>query len=251
MANAVYIDSGHSGTDPGAVGNGLQEATLNKRVAKGVVAALRRSGVRTYTDLAIGNPGASTSIPDSRKHPDVRLFVSQHHNSAGAKTARGIETYKTGTGRSRRFAALVHARLRAELRRMDSTWVDRGVKEAKGTRAEYIVTRSQGASILLENGFVSNVKDAAVFKRADYARRCAETTARAIVDFGRKEGLWANAYTPPAPPTVTAFQVFHADGSSHGRFRDLTEAMRRARVFVEKEGGASVKRGKFPSSTVR
>lgn len=202
MASSIYIASGHGGTDPGATGNGLAERDLNAAICRLLVARLREHGLRAHTDLEVGNPGRAGAIADARKRGDVVLYYAQHHNGFGRASARGYEIYKTGSGRSLRFARAVHRAQLAALRAVDARIPDRGVKEARGTRAEGEVVYSPGSSVLAENLFVTNPDDARIARRPDYAARLAEATCRAIVEFGRAEGLWRTAYKPPAPDPV-------------------------------------------------
>lgn len=201
MPNAVYVAAGHShvaGRDRGSQGNGLIEGNLNQQIVSAIVRRLREHGIKTYTDLDIGNPAtknAPNQVNDSRKHPDVKLYYEQHFNAFGSSTARGTETYKTGSGRSLRFARAAHAAALSRLRTWDPTIPDRKVKEAIGTRAEYIVTNAQGAAILDEALFLTSPKDAAIAKRSDFVGRYAETIVQAIIAFGRAEGLWSVTYS--------------------------------------------------------
>lgn len=236
MANEVFIDSGHGGSDPGAVGNGVIERDKNLALAKYIIARLKAHGLVVRSDLDIGNPGSGGSVPYSRKFPNVKLFYSQHHNAASA-AARGYEIYKTGSGRSLRFAKAVHARQLAALRAIDPTIPDRKVKEAVGTRAEYIVTRSQGSACLSEALFVSNAKDAAIAKRADYVERLGEATVRAIVEFGKAEALWATVYKPPAAAPAYAFDVL-ADGKRVKTFKTNAEGTAYGRSILRYFGPA-------------
>lgn len=192
----VAVISGHSNSDPGAVGNGIKESERNKALNAYVTKRLRAHGITTYTDLEHSNPGAGGEVSLTNKWGPT-LTMSIHHNAASA-SARGIETYKTGSARSYRFAKAVHAAALAALRKIDSTYKNRGVKEANGTRAEYFVMKSAGSAILLEGGFLSNSADAKVIKRADYVARIGEAIVKAIVNFGRAEKLWTTVYVAPA-----------------------------------------------------
>lgn len=221
---AVYIASGHSYEDPGASGNGIVESKLNVAIVTQLVARLRQLGITTYTDLDVGNPRASGGVADSRKHKDVALYVEFHHNAAQA-SARGYEIWKTGEGLSARLGRWLHDEHVNLLRRWDSAMKDRGVKdvaEPSGKRARGIVTGAQGAAVLVEMLFVSNAADAALAKRADYARSVAEVTARGIVEFGFHEKLWTARYAKapsgeaPKPPK-TIWVVYDGAGRYYGQ----------------------------------
>jgi N-acetylmuramoyl-L-alanine amidase len=259
-ARAIYIASGHGGNDPGAVANGLRERDVNRAIGARLVARLREHGLLVHTDLERGNLRASGEIADARRRGDVAVFVSLHHNAATA-SARGLEVFKTGSGRSLRLAKALHAAILYELRALDPTWKDRKVKEARGTRAQSLVCDSPGAAALIEFAFLSNDEDAEVVAAPAYANAMAEAACRAIVGFMRAEKLATATYRPQAkappkpaaekPPTKPApkklrvrWLVKHADGSPHGTF-DNTEidlAFERVRKIAMAERGASVEK---------
>jgi N-acetylmuramoyl-L-alanine amidase len=224
---AVYLAAGHGGNDPGSSGNGLVERELNAAIARVAVLALRRSGVKTYTDLDVGNPPASATpnqVSDSKKHPDVELYVEVHHNAFGSPDPRGIEVYGTGTGVSMLFGKALLAALFTKLQALDSSFPSRGYKEARGTRAEYAVVQSQGSSALVECLFITSSRDSLIAKRADYAAQVGETLARATVDFGRARGFWTSQYVAPGPaPTDPCAQVkkdLTAEKAAHAKTRE-------------------------------
>lgn len=92
---AVFIDPGHGGWDPGAIGGGYEEADLNLSVAKKVQSILLGRGYTvymsryddTYVDLLDRSRIANSLDPD--------IFISIHHNSTGNgdTSAKGIESY--------------------------------------------------------------------------------------------------------------------------------------------------------------
>jgi N-acetylmuramoyl-L-alanine amidase len=255
MKGSIYIASGHGGDDPGAVANGLKEREVNRAIAARLVNRLRAHGLKVHTDLERGNLRASGEISDARRRGDVAIFIAFHHNAATA-SARGIETYKTGKTRSARLAAALHTELLSALRRLDPTWKDRKVKEAKGTRAKALVCDSPGAAALVEFAFLTNRADAKIVASAPYAASMAEHACKALIGFLRREKLSTVTYRPPAaaPPRAPApkpkpkprvrWLVKHADGSPHGTFdnADVDLAFARVRKIAMAERGASVEK---------
>lgn len=200
---AIYIASGHGADDPGAVANGIKERDANKAICARLVARLREHGLKVHTDLEKGNLRASGEIADANRKGDVVLFLSAHHNAAAA-SARGLEVFGTGRTRSRRLATAMRDACLAELRRLDPSFKDRGVKEAKGTRAEGLVCRSPGASALIEFAFLTNAADAEVVKSKQYAPRMAEALCKALIAFLRAEKIATVTYRPPVAKPAPA-----------------------------------------------
>lgn len=250
MATSVYVASGHGADDPGAVANGLKERDVNQAIATRLVKRLRDHKLKVHTDLERGNLRASGEIADARRRGDVALFLALHHNAAAA-SARGFEVFGTGKTRSRRFAQALHDEVLAELRKLDHTCKDRGVKEAKGTRAESLVVKSPGASALVEFLFLTNKLDAKIAKDKRYAARMAEALCRATIATLRREKLATVTYRPPAtkpPPATTKppapkperFVVRHGSGAAHGTFTDEKVALERWRRLRRAGKGGSI-----------
>lgn len=202
-ARAIYIASGHGSDDPGAVANDLKERDANRAICGRLVTRLREHGLKVHTDLERGNLRASGEIADANRKGDVVIFLSAHHNAAVA-SARGLEVFGTGKTRSRRLATAMLDACLAELRRLDPTFKDRGVKEAKGTRAQGLVCNSPGASALIEFAFLTNLADAKVVKHKEYPVRMAEALCKALIAFLRREKIATVTYRPPAPKPAPA-----------------------------------------------
>lgn len=89
----IVIDPGHGGVDPGAIGNGLYEKTLNLQLATKVKKYLEpfTSNVimtRT-TDMSLGLKQRT----DYANSLNADLFVSIHHDSSVSKSVKGISTH--------------------------------------------------------------------------------------------------------------------------------------------------------------
>ena len=89
----VFIDPGHGGSDPGALGNGLQEKDLTLAIALKVGSILKQH------DLQVGYSRTTdtyVSLEDRAKlanRSNADIFVSIHINSAKNTLARGILNY--------------------------------------------------------------------------------------------------------------------------------------------------------------
>ena len=169
----VRVDPGHGsplptgGTDPGAVGNGVQEAECVLEVSKLVAAMLRSQDVAI--DMTRTTDVGPTSDARSKllKQLGVNCSVSVHAN-AHTTTADGCEIFVSAFNpESRRLGELIVEEY--------SQWV-RGIglrKPAVRTRLTsndtadyyYFIRHPQSVGIpavLVEVGFVTNPQDAAV-----------------------------------------------------------------------------------------
>ncbi|WP_251551922.1 Ig-like domain-containing protein [Neobacillus muris] len=91
----VFLDPGHGGSDPGAIGGGYRESDLNLAVAKKVQSLLVDRG---YTVYMSRNDDTFVELLDRSEMANnlaADIFISIHHNSTGAgpTSASGIESY--------------------------------------------------------------------------------------------------------------------------------------------------------------
>lgn len=149
----IFIDPGHGGSDPGAIGVKSKEAAnvlavalaLEKKlVAQGYEVKLsRRTDV--YLTLSQRTKMANDWGAD--------LFISLHDNSAVNKTATGFETFIFNgvvSAKSINLQKCIH-----EAIAKDIGLRDRGMK-----RANFAVVReTKMPAVLIEYGFISNLSD--------------------------------------------------------------------------------------------
>ena len=165
----IFLNSGHGGSDCGAVGNGLIERDVVWRIGQLVEKYLRATGFEVklmqYDGLAEICADANAWGAD--------LFISIHCNAANG-TAHGTETYTSGGNKSRRLAELIHSRLTKIL-------FGRGVK----TAGFYVLKYTAMPAVLVETAFIDNVEDAKLLKEKedDFAR----AIACGVTDYYQKE----------------------------------------------------------------
>lgn len=181
----IVIDAGHGGHDPGAVGNNLQEKTVNLDTALRLEKKLKAKGAKvvmtrksdTYLSLSERVAVANKANGDA--------FVSIHANAAG-KDAHGTETYY--------YSASVNIQsvdqIRAESQRLANAIQKRLIEQLgmhnRGTKhGNFHVLREnkQMPSALVELGFITNKSDAEKLGSASWRDRAAEAIALGIEDF--------------------------------------------------------------------
>jgi N-acetylmuramoyl-L-alanine amidase len=195
----VVIDPGHGGSDSGALAPQpkLQEKDvvldIARRVHKHVAAAGLEVHMTRDGDQAL-SLGERAQKSNALK---ADIFVSIHANSAGNKSAVGIETFvipaagfasTTGTvsaqvhpGNTFDAASLV---LGHEVHRKmiaDTGALDRGVKRARFS----VIRNVRCPGILVETGFLSNATEAGRLNDPAYREQVARAIAKGIVAYGR------------------------------------------------------------------
>ncbi len=196
--DTVVVDPGHGGHDPGATGKHGVEKDYNLDLSLRLKAALQARGfkvVMTRSDDRFLELGHRVAIANAQKRS---IFISIHHNSTKARSAKGVETFALppqgtaathGSSRSGWSTALsgntrdaenialataVHSHVINDLKP-----VDRGIKRARFN----VLTGITKPAILYEGGFLTNASEAALIHDAAYRQRAAESIANAVVKF--------------------------------------------------------------------
>jgi N-acetylmuramoyl-L-alanine amidase len=170
----VFIDPGHGGKDPGAIGiNGVQEKDVIMPISLQIVRYLEQQGIRTMlarnSDYFVSLQGRT----DMANRAGAAVFVSIHANSMGMgrPDVNGLEVYYHGSPELSRF---IH---RSILRSVDVK--DRGVRRARF----YVLRNSRMPSTLVELGFVTGNEDVVKLTNPSYQQQMAQAIARGIVEY--------------------------------------------------------------------
>ncbi len=202
----VYIDPGHGGTDPGAVGNGLQEKALTLDISlqlRSILLAGWAVDVRMSRTTDITRSLAYRT--DDANAWGADLFVSVHINSGGGT---GFESYRypTASAGSVNLHNALHPRVLAGMRSIGSV-TDRGLKTANF----HVLRETNMPAVLTENLFIDTLADANLLKRADFITATARGHAQGIASY-----LGLGSTNPP--PTFSAI----VDNATAGRFTAST-----------------------------
>ena len=170
----ICIDPGHSGlVEPGACAGEFTEATLNLVIANYLVLELKKLGYSVCLTRSCEIQSDSLiERCDLANESEANYFVSIHCNSAGAATAKGVETYHYHS--SEAGAALATA-VQTELVNLHYT-KDRGIKEASFTVLKY----TNMPAILVECAFMSNDEDLSILTNNSWQEKIAGAIAIGI-----------------------------------------------------------------------
>jgi N-acetylmuramoyl-L-alanine amidase len=222
----VVVDPGHGGGDYGTrAARGLSEKAANLDVSKRLIRMLEGAGipwVLTRTKDRYVDHGVRAALADDR--PGY-IFVSIHFNEDSSRETAGWETYclspqyapstsSGGTLRGDEREAwpgnefdhhnflLTQAIHRAAVLAKTNAPSDRGLK-----RARFKVLRlARAPSVLVEGGFMSNSREAALLKTEAYREQVARWVFEGIMAYRRSQEIPEDAArlkVAAGPPSAT------------------------------------------------
>lgn len=171
----VVIDAGHGGHDNGGQWGKVYEKHLALDTAVRLENNLKRMGFQTVmtrrSDYFISLP---QRVAIGNRHKNA-IYVSIHYNYTWKQHVSGLETFYYSR-EGQRLAQYVQKSL---VRRTRT--VDRNAKFAR----YYVIRNSKLPAILVEGGFVSNVKDRERMKTGNYREAIARAIAEGILRYRR------------------------------------------------------------------
>lgn len=176
LHHTVFVDAGHGGPDPGAIGGEVQEKTLTLAVALQLRDMLRSDGFRVVlsrtADSSVAQLAASQvrqgAVTNSGVHLDTLAriacanasgadaLVSIHFNAFGDPSVGGAETFyddvRSFAAGNRSLAVLVQAALIASYARAGWTVEDRGIHSDAATGTSGLTASADAYGRLMELG---------------------------------------------------------------------------------------------------
>lgn len=223
MSKKVFIDPGHGGVDPGAVGNGLRECDINLSVSKRVQYHILRHGLQVMMSRESDKTVSLNERTNMANNWGADVLVSIHCNSA-TPAAYGIETYCYQFV-YRKLADNVHGKL---IENPSLYYADRGVKAANF----HMLRESYMDACLVEMAFISNERDSQLLRNKQ--EEFAVAIAKGILSyFGMSwsddETILPPSPSPiptPTPPTtnkINAYYKAYADGVWYPEVKNLED----------------------------
>lgn len=181
----IFLDAGHGGKDPGAIGNGLKEKDITLSLALITGSILEAHGVEVYYSRTTDVYLDLTTRAKMANQKKVDAFVSVHVNSATNSAATGLEIFTTkGQTAGDKLATSVGGQLKSDFPSLvfRADYSDGDIdKESNFT----VITKTNMAACLVEYLFIVNPKDAQILKTKQM--ELAISTAKGILKhFGIK-----------------------------------------------------------------
>lgn len=183
----IAIDAGHGGIDGGAVSvTGNPESQINLQIAERLQDLFHLMGYQTFmlrnTDTSLHTEGATISAQkiSDLKHRvkmvtdrDAALLISIHQNTFSDKRYHGAQVFYRNDEESNALAV----QLQKNFIRTVNPESNRKAKAAKGI---YLMEHIPCPGILIECGFLTNVREEALLREASYQKQLCSVIAATI-----------------------------------------------------------------------
>lgn len=185
----VFLDAGHGDFDPGKVSvDGSLEKDINLAIAKRLKWYLEQSDVEVVMSRE-DDRGLYDTSAGSRKMSDMKnrcarveesgadLVVSIHQNSYHQEDVSGAQVfYYRKSEKGKRLAEILQ-------KRFDYALGDQNRRKAKPNDSYYLLLHVKCPIVIVECGFLSNWKEAALLKTEEYQDRVAYTLHMGIMEY--------------------------------------------------------------------
>lgn len=179
----IVVDPGHGGVDGGACGNGLNEKEINLAIALKLADVLRASGATVVltrdSDIDYYTRGKGGKRNDLNRRVEIineagaAAFVSIHINAIRGSKWFGAEVYYN--------PKLPENRQLAEVMQQALQDFPPGNKRQAKQDSDIIVLKDTTIpGVLVETGFLSNPKEAAMLADSNYQQKMVERIAKAL-----------------------------------------------------------------------
>lgn len=153
----VWLDAGHGGNDPGAIGNGIKEKDITLSITKKVGNELKRHNIKVGYTRTIDKTVELNKRGQLANNFNADVFVSIHTNAFSDGSAKGVETYSfPGSSNGTKLAQYIHD----EIIKAKLYTKNRGTKTANFA----VLRQTKMPAALVETAFITNKEDVQLLK---------------------------------------------------------------------------------------
>ena len=185
----VVVDVGHGGRDPGKVGiDGSLEKDVNLAIALKLKTYLEQSDVKVVmtreTDTGLyGEESSRKKMEDMKarcriaEESGADLVVSIHQNSYRQEQVSGGQVfYYQSSEKGKKLAEIIQ-------KRFDYVLGEQNRRQARANGNYYLLLHVKCPIVIVECGFLSNRKEAALLQDPEYQDRMAWTVHMGIMEY--------------------------------------------------------------------
>lgn len=185
----IVIDPGHGGLDPGVVGvEGIEEKRINLEISLKLKDSLNRKGYFVVMTRET-DEGLYDESSDNKKNEDMRnriafieqnepaLTISIHQNSFQDASVCGPQVfYYTESKESQILAEAIQEYLNVQLS------IEKP-RKVKSNDSYFLLRKTTGPIVIVECGFLTNVKDAENLSEKIYQEKVAEAITGGVLRY--------------------------------------------------------------------
>lgn len=173
----VFVNGGHGGTDSGAVGNGLKEKDITKKISELIVKGLSKYDVDVMLFQQSQSGNGLKTITDKANNWKADILVSVHVNSGGGTGFESFAYSGSVLSNTLKLQRTIHDEVMKSIK--DYGVVDRGRKRQNF----HVLRESKMSSVLTENMFIDSVRDSKLLKDNKFIEKVADGHVKGIVRF--------------------------------------------------------------------
>ncbi|GIN38441.1 N-acetylmuramoyl-L-alanine amidase [Heyndrickxia oleronia] len=207
----LFLDPGHGGSDPGAVGNGIREKDITLKIAT----KIRDFLLNEYSNVSVLMSRTGDTYPTLSDRTNAanswgaNYFLSIHINAGGGTGFESFVYPGVGTPTTT-YQSAIHSEI-MKLNQLS----DRGKKQSN----LHVLRESNMPALLTENGFIDNANDAAKMKSDSWITNVARGNVNGLAKaFNLQKKSGATYHTVVAGDTV--YSLSRQYGSTIQQIRD-------------------------------
>ncbi len=183
--NVVVIDAGHGGIDNGATANGAVEAEINLEISQKLAAAISNLGIiavetRTGDYGLYGDTSPGFKLRDLKarleiaKNANATMIISIHQNASAIPDRTGIVIYYDEN---------------CETSKLLANAIATNFENCSVRTGDFYITREADVPcVLIECGFITTTKEAALLSSEEYQNEIAAAIKAGVVCFLLQNG---------------------------------------------------------------
>lgn len=227
----IFIDPGHGGNDPGAVGNGLLEKMLTLTISKRI-----KDMLVEYENVLVKLSREDDQTLSLKQRTDMAnawgadFLLSVHINAKPGGYGYEDFVYPNSSGATLAYQNAIHEEV---MKQVD--FKDRGKKQSN----LHMLRESKMPALLTENGFIDHSGDAAKLKQTEFIDKIAQGHVNGIVKaFGLKKKEEEKVVSTDAKVTLNEGKPIPAmimDGRAYVQVREIAELLGLKIIYVHED----------------
>lgn len=176
MSKTVFLNAGHGGSDPGAVGNDLKEKELNLNITLACCDELKRHDVDVVMGRTKDVDAHSSDIIKKCNSSGAELAVDIHNNAGGGDGVEVFYTIGGGTGKT------LASNILNEIVAIGQN--SRGIKTKKGSSGKdyyYFIRETAMPAVIVECAFIDNKTDIKIIDTAAEQKKMGVAIAKGVL----------------------------------------------------------------------